>query len=221
MAGSNFRRGADSGWRRDRGGRDGYGDRYGHRRPYQSLWWPTSSYYAYPWIWPSYPTILDCDNPDDDLGCGYGYGGYADNGYGNDGYGSGAGNGAYDNGDYGYLGADPGYGDPSLGPWPSAPPQSQPMQPSAGPSPEASSEEPVTLIFKDGRPAEQIHNYVLTPTTIYVGDGRRREIPLDQVDIPATEKANREAGVDFHLPRLQVSSVPDPDFPDTHVLSNQ
>jgi hypothetical protein len=57
----------------------------------------------------------------------------------------------------------------------------------------------VTLIFKDGRQPEQIHNYVLTQTTLYVGDGRRHEIALDQIDVEATEKVNREAGVDFRL----------------------
>jgi hypothetical protein len=61
-------------------------------------------------------------------------------------------------------------------------------------------EEAVTLIFKDGRPAEQIHNYALTRTTLYVSDGHRRDIPVDQLDLAATEKANHDAGVDFHIP---------------------
>jgi hypothetical protein len=63
------------------------------------------------------------------------------------------------------------------------------------------SEEAVTLIFKDGRPAEQIHNYVLTRTTLFVGDANRREIPLDQIDLTATANVNRTAGIDFALPQ--------------------
>jgi hypothetical protein len=41
----------------------------------------------------------------------------------------------------------------------------------------------------------------VTRTTLYVLDGpRRREIPLDQLDLPQTEKTNRDAGVDFEVP---------------------
>jgi len=62
------------------------------------------------------------------------------------------------------------------------------------------SEEAVTLIFKDGRPPEQIHNYILTPTTLYVGDQHHRAIPTDQLDLVATARVNQDAGVDFQLP---------------------
>ena len=58
-----------------------------------------------------------------------------------------------------------------------------------------------TLIFKDQRPREQVHNYVLTGSTLWALDGEaRREIPLAALDIPATVEANRDAGVDFALP---------------------
>ena len=58
-----------------------------------------------------------------------------------------------------------------------------------------------TLIFSDGRPSEKVHNYILTQTTLYNLDGgTRREIPLSTIDLPATIKANRSAGVDFSLP---------------------
>jgi hypothetical protein len=60
----------------------------------------------------------------------------------------------------------------------------------------------VTLVFKDGRPAEKIHNYALTRTTLYVTDGRHREIAVADLDLAATEKANRAAGVNFQLPQL-------------------
>jgi hypothetical protein len=64
------------------------------------------------------------------------------------------------------------------------------------PEPEAA----VTLVFKDGRPIEQIHNYMLTRTTLYVQDERRREIPVDDLDLAATQKINKDDGVDFQLP---------------------
>jgi len=82
---------------------------------------------------------------------------------------------------------------PSHGPYPPAPDLSQP-------APAPASEEAVTIIFKDGRPAEQIHNYILTRSTLIVGDRQRREIPTDQLDLAATAKVNQDAGVEFSLP---------------------
>jgi hypothetical protein len=67
-------------------------------------------------------------------------------------------------------------------------------------SPALGNEEAVTLIYKDGRLPEQIYNYVLTRTTLYVGGPRHREISIDQLDLAATAKVNRDVGVDFHLP---------------------
>jgi hypothetical protein len=61
-------------------------------------------------------------------------------------------------------------------------------------------EDAVTIVFKDGRAPMEIHNYALTRTTLYVRDQRHRDIPLDEVNIPATVKANHEAGVDFQVP---------------------
>ncbi len=58
-----------------------------------------------------------------------------------------------------------------------------------------------TLIFKDGRPSTQVHNYALTGSTLYALDGEsRQEIPLSLLNVPATVEANRAAGVDFALP---------------------
>jgi len=89
-------------------------------------------------------------------------------------------------------GAMQGYGEP------------QPEQAAYAPAPAAplEPEDAVTIIYKDGR-SEQIHNYALTRTTLYVTDRRRRDIPLEQIDVPATEKVNREAGVAFALPTAQ------------------
>jgi hypothetical protein len=64
----------------------------------------------------------------------------------------------------------------------------------------------VTIVFKDGH-SQQIHNYAMTKTTIYVLDdaasGRRPAIALDQIDVSATERTNRQAGVDFAIPAAE------------------
>jgi hypothetical protein len=83
-------------------------------------------------------------------------------------------------------------------PWPGAPyvaPQSQ-----SSPAAASETEGTVTLIFKDGRTPEQIHNYILTRDTLFVGDQYHRQIPIDQLDLAATVQVNRDLGVDFHLP---------------------
>jgi len=61
----------------------------------------------------------------------------------------------------------------------------------------------LTIVYKDGH-SQQIHNYALTRTTLLLLDeaptGRTPQIPLDTIDLPATEQVNREAGVDFKPP---------------------
>ena len=61
-------------------------------------------------------------------------------------------------------------------------------------------QEAVTLIFKDGRPPEQIRNYILTGSTLYVGGRRPSQISVDELDLPETARVNRDAGVDFQMP---------------------
>jgi len=87
--------------------------------------------------------------------------------------------------------------------------QPEPQQPYSSPAPPASQPAPaipappeaaITLVFKDGRPNEQIHNYLLTATTLSVLDEQRREIPVAQIDLAATAQVNRAAGVEFALP---------------------
>jgi hypothetical protein len=57
-------------------------------------------------------------------------------------------------------------------------------------------------VFNDGRPPEQIHNYALTQSTLYVLDQQHRNIPLAQINLAETEKVNQAAGVDFRIPQL-------------------
>jgi hypothetical protein len=151
--------------------------------------------------WPGYPFLWN------DPGFYSGYSDYLDNGnYGN----------AY--------GAAPGapYGDtmPSYEGYPEAPgpynygtdygytPQTEDgsyssRQPYTGPGtvidPPAR-QQALTVIFNDGRPSEQIHNYLLTATTLTVLDQKYHEIPLDQVNVAATQAANRADGIDFSVP---------------------
>jgi hypothetical protein len=81
-----------------------------------------------------------------------------------------------------------------------APPR-QPYQPQAAPAAEVPDQPEITLLFKDGRTPQQVQNYAVTRTTLYVLDGaKRREIPLDELDLPQTEKTNRDAGLDFEVP---------------------
>ena len=70
----------------------------------------------------------------------------------------------------------------------------------AAPQPAPNAEGAVTIVFKNGRPSEQIHNYALTRTTLYVLDQRHQDIPIEDLDLAATEQANRDAGIDFQLP---------------------
>ena len=63
----------------------------------------------------------------------------------------------------------------------------------------AAQERAVTLVFKDGRPPVRIRNYAMTRTVLFTGTDMR-EIPLDEIDVPATQKLNRASGVDFRLP---------------------
>ncbi len=58
----------------------------------------------------------------------------------------------------------------------------------------------VTIVFRDGRPRQQIRNYILTRKTLFIGDDNQPAIPVEQLDLIATIKANEEAGVTFQLP---------------------
>ena len=91
------------------------------------------------------------------------------------------------------------------GPAPGEPYAQQPSALHRAPYGEAQSlqpvfEDPVTLVFKDGRPPEQIRNYLMTTNTLTVLDQHRRDIPVDQIDLKATAEVNLQAGVEFSLP---------------------
>lgn len=160
------------------------GSAHRRRQPYRPPWrlrHPYVSLYAEPlvngWMSPYLPDYLDYQGNDSDTS-------------GDQGNSQSASTAAADQGPYAE-----GYADP-LPPWPSG---SRPAS-NAVPAAPAAAEGAVTLIFRDGRASEQIHNYLVTPTTLAVLDQQRRDIPLDQIDLVATVRANRDAGVDFSVP---------------------
>lgn len=132
------------------------------------------------------------------------------NGYGGNGYGYGEQPLQGDQGPPVIYDENNGYtGDPNATPAPPpdyappgyAPPAYQPPAQRPKPAPLPANDVATTIVFKDGRPSEQIHNYALTQTNLFVMDQQRRDIPLDQVDLAATEKANRAVGVEFQVPQ--------------------
>lgn len=71
---------------------------------------------------------------------------------------------------------------------------------SAAQSRSKSDSETTALVFRD-KHTEEVKNYAIVGETLWVLSGQRaRKIPLDQLDIPATKKANDDRGVDFQLP---------------------
>jgi hypothetical protein len=179
-------------YRGNGGDRDHDRDRDRDHRRYGFGYW--NSPYAIPYLYP--------------------YNGWLDSGF----YDDSADNGSYDNyvtnqpypdadSDQGYSN----YGPPDSGQEDdqSAPPYPGAYsRPSYAPRPEYEAAPPlstpsVTLVFKDGRPTQQIHNYLLSRNTLTVLDQGRHDIPVDQLDLPATEKANRDTGTDFHLPAAE------------------
>jgi hypothetical protein len=62
-------------------------------------------------------------------------------------------------------------------------------------------EQPLTVIFKDGRAPEKVQNYMMTASVLTDLDPQHYEkIPLDQVDVDATQRVNSAAGVEFEIP---------------------
>ena len=68
--------------------------------------------------------------------------------------------------------------------------QPQPVQP----------QDPSVLVFRDGHQL-QVENYAIVGDALYdLTPGHARKIPLSQLDLAATVKANDDRGVDFTLP---------------------
>lgn len=73
---------------------------------------------------------------------------------------------------------------------------------SAAASQPAQPEDPSVLVFRDGHRLE-VKNYAIVGDTLYdFTPGHTRKVPLSQLDLTATVKANDDRGVDFVLPAL-------------------
>jgi len=194
--------GHQTGWNQGGRGHDRGGDRDHHRRPY-FRGYELGLGYGY-LGWPGYPFLWN----------NTGYYGYDNSDYDGDqmpyadyeapvGPGEAYGDSMPPNPEYAgeptpyNYGNGGNYGSPSGGFQPNT------RQPYTGAS-EASNlgtpQQAVTVVFNDGRPSEQIHNYLITPTTLTVLDQKYREIPLDQINVTATQQTNRADGIDFRVP---------------------
>jgi len=60
--------------------------------------------------------------------------------------------------------------------------------------------EPTQLVFRD-KHTEEVQNYAIVGQTFWILNAQKaRKIPIAELDIPATQKANNDRGVDFQLP---------------------
>ena len=119
------------------------------------------------------------------------------------------------NGNYAAPGGEA-YGEPSIEnygppgaqppPWPGpgasgTAPENQPSDSGLHAAFEPPLDGPLTVVFKSGRAPEQMQDYMLTAKMLTDLDTHHYEqIPLDQIDIAATVKANRASGEDFQVP---------------------
>ena len=87
-------------------------------------------------------------------------------------------------------------------PVPQTPPPSE-AAPAAVEAPPESPPQPATvLVFQDGHKLD-VTNYAIVGSNLYdFSGGRRLKIPLSELDLAATRKANDAIGVDFTLPAL-------------------
>jgi hypothetical protein len=172
---------------RDRGG-DGDRNRFDARRRSFNNWY--NSYYP---IWPGYgypylidPGFYDWSEPDDS---------------GNNENAAAAENEA-PSPDYGYGAPDEG---PEQGYAREMPPWVPPSEQS-GPTGTAfesapAPEEPLTVIFKGDRAPVKMQNYMMTARVLTDLDSRHYEqIPFDEIDVGATQRANSAAGIEFQIP---------------------
>ena len=77
----------------------------------------------------------------------------------------------------------------------------QEMQKSRQPYSSAALSKPTELVFRD-KHTEEIQNYAIVGQTLWVLTAERaRRIPLSDLDVAATKKANEDRGSEFDLPR--------------------
>ena len=82
----------------------------------------------------------------------------------------------------------------------SAASDASPAQPESASSQPVQPQEPNVLVFRDGHQLE-VQNYAIVGDFLYdFTPGHTRKVPLSQLDLPATVKANDDRGLDFTLP---------------------
>jgi hypothetical protein len=62
-----------------------------------------------------------------------------------------------------------------------------------------------TLVFKDGHHSDVINYAIVGDTLFEFAEGRTKKIQLAELDLPATQKANDDRGVDFRIPAIAKS----------------
>ncbi|HKW68790.1 MAG TPA: hypothetical protein VJP04_15960 [Terriglobales bacterium] len=81
-----------------------------------------------------------------------------------------------------------------------SPSDASPAQPESAGSQPVQPQEPNVLVFRDGHQLE-VQNYAIVGDFLYdFTPGHARKVPLSQLDLPATVKANDDRGLDFTLP---------------------
>lgn len=59
-----------------------------------------------------------------------------------------------------------------------------------------------TLVFRDGHQSDVVNYAIVGDTLFDFADGRTRKVLLADLDLPATQKANDDRGVDFQIPAI-------------------
>ena len=59
--------------------------------------------------------------------------------------------------------------------------------------------EPTVLVFRDSH-KQEVENYAIMGSTLFVLSGRRARIPIAELDVPETIRQNQSRGLEFHIP---------------------
>ena len=62
--------------------------------------------------------------------------------------------------------------------------------------------QPATVLIFNDKHTEQVQNYAIVGETLWIfNEEHARKIPVSNLDLPATQKANEDRGADFRLPQ--------------------
>ena len=76
----------------------------------------------------------------------------------------------------------------------------QDPEPQQREAPRAEATSATVLVFRDQH-KQEVQNYAIVGQTLWAfGSSRTQKIPLTDLDLPATVKANDDRGVDFRVP---------------------